>query len=96
MNGTSVKDEDEPIFKSEMDGYPLANLEDDDDYEDTGELNIPSGIQSLWLTRVPDYLWASLSGLNDDDEIQIGTIRLWEEEGRPVRQSRKRSTSEND
>lgn len=83
MNGISVKEEDGIAFKSEMD-YPLANTEDDDDYEDTGELTIPPGVPGLWLTRVPDYLWESLSGLNDDDEIEIGTIRIWEGPGRPV------------
>ena len=80
MNGVGIKEEI-PTFKSEMDTYPAASLDDDDGYEDTGELNIPPNIESLWLTRVPDYLWAALSRLNDDDEIQIGTVRIWGEQG---------------
>ncbi|KAI9694498.1 MAG: hypothetical protein M1822_000114 [Bathelium mastoideum] len=80
MNGVGVKKEEEPTFKLEMDLYAGPALDDDDAYEDTGELTIPES-QALWLTRVPDYLWEALSGLNDDDEIEIGKVRIWEQGG---------------
>ena len=81
MDGISVKEEDRPAVKSEIDAYPPAKFEDDDDYEDTGELAIPSNAPALWLARVPDYLWETLSGMNDDEEIKIGKIRIWQQQG---------------
>ncbi|KAL9069288.1 MAG: hypothetical protein Q9157_006206 [Trypethelium eluteriae] len=77
MNGIGIKEEEGPTFKSEMEGYPSTNVDDDDEYEDTGELAMPPTGNGLWLSRVPDYLWEALSTLNDDDEIKIGTMRIW-------------------
>ncbi|KAI9709318.1 MAG: hypothetical protein M1820_003438 [Bogoriella megaspora] len=79
MNGSTIKDENETI-KSEFKSSNLADNDDDDIYEDTGELKIPavpSREDAVWLARVPDYLWEALSGLNDDDEIEIGKMRIW-------------------
>lgn len=59
-----------------MGASPAAQSEDDI-YEDAGDLefNTDSKWQSLYLARVPKYVWESWSQLDDDAEIQIGTIR---------------------
>ncbi|KAL8820345.1 MAG: hypothetical protein Q9223_001425 [Gallowayella weberi] len=49
---------------------------DDDIYEDAGDLDFSRATQSLYLTRIPKYLWESWSTLDDDEEIQIGTVRV--------------------
>ncbi|KAB8303299.1 hypothetical protein EYC80_004739 [Monilinia laxa] len=54
-------------------------MEDDDIYEDAGDMaiNEEPGFQKLWLGRVPKYVWDAWEGLGEDldEEIQIGTIR---------------------
>ncbi|KAF2035718.1 hypothetical protein EK21DRAFT_53130 [Setomelanomma holmii] len=57
---------------------------DDDFYEDTGELALPSQealiSDNVWLSRIPDYLYSAISNWddlaegNDDDQIQIGEV----------------------
>lgn len=76
----------EPDVKSEVkseSGSP-APFMDDDLYEDAGDLdfydpNGPTDLNHIALMRVPNHLWKRWSELNDDQEIQIGTMRVWEE-----------------
>lgn len=50
---------------------------DEDIYEDAGDLEFNQGdkFQQVYLARVPKYIWETWSKLDDDAEIQIGTIR---------------------
>ncbi|KAM0180114.1 hypothetical protein ACHAPF_002647 [Botrytis cinerea] len=54
-------------------------MEDDDIYEDAGDMaiNEDPSFQKLWLGRVPKYVWDAWNGMSEDldEEIQIGTIR---------------------
>ncbi len=55
---------------------------DDDIYEDAGDLEFfdPSSHEAtLYLARVPHYVWQAWDKLDDDEEIQIGTVRQWTE-----------------
>lgn len=64
-------------------------MEEDDLYEDAGDLEFydknATGHQfeTLYLARVPKYMWDAwlkmTDRLGDDDEIQIGTLRTWNE-----------------
>lgn len=65
------------------DGASPAALNDEDIYEDAGDLefNNDPEFQKLYLARVPRYLWEAWSKLDDDAEIQIGTIRQSVEKG---------------
>ena len=76
---SSVKSE----VKDEASASPPA-LDDDDLYEDAGDLsfydsNGPAQLDSLSLMRIPRDLWKRWAELNDDQEIQIGTMRIWDE-----------------
>lgn len=50
---------------------------DDDIYEDAGDLefNANPAWQTLYLARVPKGVWEAWSKLDDDAEIELGTIR---------------------
>jgi transcription initiation factor TFIIF subunit beta len=58
-------------------GASPSAFTDDDIYEDAGDLefNVDPAFQKLYLARVPRYVWDAWSKLDDDTEIQIGTIR---------------------
>jgi len=56
-------------------------LSDDDIYEDTGDLDFTNAAQDVWLMRLPRMLWENWSRMDDDEEIQIGTVRV---EGGPT------------
>jgi transcription initiation factor TFIIF subunit beta len=57
-------------------GTPTGTLSDDDLYEDAGDLDFSLAGQNVWLTRIPKALWEHWSKLDDDEEIQIGTVRV--------------------
>lgn len=66
-----------PFIKPDPDSKEgLAGLSDDDLYEDTGDLDFTQAGQNVWLTRIPTDLWKHWSQLDDDEEIQIGTVRV--------------------
>jgi hypothetical protein len=50
---------------------------DEDIYEDAGDLefNTDPKYQRLYLARLPKYIWDNWHDLDDDEEIQLGTIR---------------------
>lgn len=50
----------------------------DDDYEDTGELQFQKDYLKWWLIRVPKDLWSFLDKFKDDDEITLGSIKIWD------------------
>jgi transcription initiation factor TFIIF subunit beta len=69
----------DPIIKPdpESQGLSPGPFSEDDIYEDAGDLefNTDPGFQQLYLARLPKYLWDAWANLDDDAEIQIGTIR---------------------
>ena len=69
---------DESRVKQDPDliGTSPAALSDDDIYEDAGDLDFNSAHQGVWLTRLPKFLWENWSKIDDDEEIQLGTIRI--------------------
>lgn len=53
-----------------------GDLDEEDLYEDAGDLDFANAAQSVWLSRIPRSLWEHWSKLDDDEEIQVGTIRI--------------------
>lgn len=58
-------------------GASPGAFSDEDIYEDAGDLEFNSdpAFETLYLAKVPRYIWENWSKLDDDAEIQIGTIR---------------------
>lgn len=85
-----MKMEAEDFSNIKMDpDHPSPAMADIDEFEDTGELNIPKFVSSWagapalpqgWLLRIPKELWAGLADLPMDEEIHIGNVKLFEEE----------------
>lgn len=68
----------ELYIKPDPDSKPSPGaLSEDDIYEDAGDLefNTDPAYQRMYLARVPKYVWDAWQGLDDESEIQIGTIR---------------------
>ncbi|GMF77690.1 unnamed protein product [Aspergillus oryzae] len=67
-----------PYIKPDPDSKDavLADIDDEDLYEDAGDLDFSNASQSVWLSRIPRTLWEHWSNLDDDEEIQIGTVRI--------------------
>lgn len=49
---------------------------DEDLYEDAGDLDFSGAVQGIYLTRIPKFLWENWSKLDDEQEIQLGTVRI--------------------
>ncbi|KAL1960962.1 hypothetical protein VTO42DRAFT_4850 [Malbranchea cinnamomea] len=84
MSNPPIKTEPGSVpIKAEPDnteGVRGLSLEDDI-YEDAGDLDLSGSAQDVWLMRVPRMLWDNWASLDDDEEIQIGTVRV---EGPPT------------
>ena len=72
----SVKTED--VVKDEpLDESMSPYMEDMDDVtEDAGDLDFSQGNRPLWLGHLPRSLWESLAQADDNDEIDLGVIRV--------------------
>ncbi|PWY89261.1 hypothetical protein BO70DRAFT_309456 [Aspergillus heteromorphus CBS 117.55] len=72
----------DPYIKADPDSKDttLADIDDEDLYEDAGDLDFSAAAQSVWLSRLPRSLWEHWSALSntgdDDEEITIGTMRI--------------------
>lgn len=80
----------DPYIKPDPEAAEASTPVDEDDlYEDAGDLEFydksaPNhSNETLYLARVPKYMWDAWAKLTerlgDDDEIQIGTLRTWNE-----------------
>lgn len=71
-------DPDDMYIKSDPDNKDsvLADLDDEDLYEDAGDLDFSAAAQTVWLSRLPRQLWEHWSQLDDDEEVEIGTMRI--------------------
>ncbi|KAL2119003.1 hypothetical protein VTJ04DRAFT_5962 [Mycothermus thermophilus] len=71
----------EPLVKPEPDaGSPFMDETDeapDLEFYDKLPPQLADAYSRMYLTRVPNYVWEAWSKLNDDEEIEIGTIRQW-------------------
>lgn len=72
-----------PYIKPDPDSKDISmgGIDDEDIYEDAGDLDFSNAGQNVWLMRIPRQLWEHWSKLDDDEEIQIGTVRV---EGQPT------------
>lgn len=79
-----------PIKTEEGENAPdVGDVGSEDDlYEDAGDLEFydkeaDPNSEKLWLARVPKYVWQSwhklTESLGPNDEVQIGTMRTWNE-----------------
>lgn len=74
----------DPPIKRDPDSKDFqGNISEDDIYEDAGDLefNQDPAFQRMYLARVPKYIWEAWQNLDDDAEIQIGTIRKCYQKG---------------
>jgi transcription initiation factor TFIIF subunit beta len=66
-----------PQIKEEApDNIASPYLDEEDVYEDAGDLDFSNAQQELWLSRIPKSLWQIWSNMPEDGEIEIGTIRV--------------------
>lgn len=84
-----VKMEDEPSIKPDPDTVQQPQpMDEDDDFEDTGELELPPQPENVWLLRVPRVLHEKWSSIDQDDEeeeeeeICIGRVRRGKQSGK--------------
>lgn len=79
MNGATVKAEPDYgnniNIKAEQSSSPIAAASDDD-LDEAGDLDFADGKTPLWLLRLPKSLWENWSKLDDDEEFQIGMLRV--------------------
>ncbi|KAI9787375.1 MAG: hypothetical protein M1816_007508 [Peltula sp. TS41687] len=67
----------QPGIKTEPDsvGASPSSFNDEDIYEDTGELDF-SNSQQMYLMKLPKWLWENWSQIDEDERIQLGTVRV--------------------
>jgi transcription initiation factor TFIIF subunit beta len=65
-------------FKQESYSQPNtpSQLDEEDIYEDAGDLDFSQADQNAWLVRLPNYVWDSWSKIGEDEEIRLGTVRM--------------------
>lgn len=78
MEVPSIKLDGDVQIKTEGDSFIHSSglVGEDDIYEDAGDLDFGEQPQQLMLTRVPKYLWKTWSQMDDEQEVQIGLVRV--------------------
>lgn len=71
-NGHDIRIKSDPDNPGALPGPQL----EEDIYEDAGDLDFAGAEQGFYLTKLPKFLWDSLSKFDGKQEIQIGTIRV--------------------
>lgn len=91
INGASiptmkVENAPSPQVKDEAgEASPSPYMEEDDVYEDAGDLDFSHSQQQFWLSRLPKSLWELWASMPEDGEIEIGTLRVEGDSSDPKR-----------
>ena len=72
----SQANRDLPVKTEPFDGSPSPEQLDDDIYEDAGDVDFADYSSGVFLTRIPKYLFKSWSELDDEQDVQVGTVRV--------------------
>ena len=65
-------------------GASPSVMSEDDIYEDAGDLDFSTGQgKSVWLMRIPKFLWDSWEKISDDEEVELGKVRVEQGGGVP-------------
>lgn len=74
-----VKREDEVQIKPDPANAATPSVMEEDEYEDTGELMIPSSAEEAgaWLAKLPKWLWEAWADIGEDEEIELGKVRVY-------------------
>ena len=78
MEVPNIKLDGDIQIKTEGDSFMHSPrlVGEDDIYEDAGDLDFGDQPPELMLTGVPKFLWKTWSHMDDEQEIQIGLIRV--------------------
>ena len=68
---------DVDMIKHDPEDEKTERLLGDDDFEDTGELELPADPPLAHLMRSPKILYENWRSLDDDEEIQLGVLRRY-------------------
>jgi transcription initiation factor TFIIF subunit beta len=60
-----------PEIKQEM-GY----ADDDELYEDSGDLDMLQGERAVWLVKLPQFLAERWKDIDEDEEITLGVVKV--------------------
>ncbi|KAL9048990.1 MAG: hypothetical protein Q9162_007445 [Coniocarpon cinnabarinum] len=77
-----IKMETDGMVKPDPDVRHPQPMEEDDDFEDTGELEMPPQPHNVWLLRIPRVLHEQWNKIDQDQEMQIGIIRRGKKSGK--------------
>lgn len=75
MSANGIKTED----GSGSGGAYIKPEHEADEYEDTGECQMPANQheQDAWLAKLPKWLWQAWNETNEDQEVELGKIRIY-------------------
>ncbi|KAL9121820.1 MAG: hypothetical protein Q9187_001627 [Circinaria calcarea] len=74
-----VKPGGHPRIKLDPDSstaLPKGSSWEEDVYEDAGDLDFGESANGVYLIRIPRFLWKAWSQMDDDQEVQLGTVRV--------------------
>ncbi|KAF3089776.1 hypothetical protein TWF569_011917 [Orbilia oligospora] len=79
------EDTNSPAIKTEnvsMEDAPPASIgspmsEDDEQFEDAGDLDMTKGGVIAWLVKMPDFVLENWHKIDDDEEIHLADIRVY-------------------
>lgn len=89
MAANGIKTEGGSPIKRDPDMYEMED-EEDRYADDDGELHMPAPKQDMtvWLAKLPKWLWETWADLADDQEIEIGKLRIYDKKEEHIAQSK--------
>ncbi|GAM90913.1 hypothetical protein ANO11243_089590 [Dothideomycetidae sp. 11243] len=71
--------EEDVKIKPDPDNAATPSVMEEDEYEDTGELQIRGSAadDQAWLAKIPKWLWEAWIDIADDEEVELGKVRVY-------------------
>lgn len=74
---TEIKQEDTDMSNAPHLKAELSGADDDEDlYEDAGDLDMARGDKAVWLVKLPSFVAERWNEIDEDEEIVLGVVKV--------------------
>lgn len=75
-NGPAIKPDPDVKLEDADIKAEVSDVDDDELYEDAGDLDMSKGDKAVWLVKLPSFVAERWNEIDDNEEIVLGVVKV--------------------
>jgi len=89
-NGPAIKPDPDVKIEDADIKAEVSDVDDDELYEDAGDLDMSKGDKAVWLVKLPSFVAERWNEIDDNEEIVLGVVKVNPKDTSNVRKRKSR------